>query len=143
MNFQWAIPTMDKETSGLKRFRLLVLGVLAVFLIWEVTTRGLASYLAKSNPEASPSLRAGNPAALSNLTETKLDEVQQQARKQSSQGDQSSSFYPTGLDATDAAQIRRWAEGVLRSDPLNSKAIRVLGQLSAGTTDKIQTRHLM
>lgn len=133
---------MDKETRGLKRFRLLVLGVLAVFLIWEVTTRGLASYLAESNPAASLHLRAGNPTALLNLIEAKLDDVQR-TRKQSSQGDKSSSFYPAGLDATDAAQIRRWAEAVLRNDPLNAEALRVLGQLSDGVADKNQTRRLM
>jgi hypothetical protein len=142
MNFQWTIPTMNTK-SRLKRFRLLILGVLAVFLIWEVTTRGLASYLAESNPEASLRLRAGNPTAVLNLIQTKLAEAQQQARKQSSQGDQSSSFYPAGLDATGAAQIRRWAEAVLRNDPLNSEALRVLGQLSDGAADKNQTRRLM
>ena len=122
MNFQWTIPKVNKETKGFKRFRLPILGVLAVFLIWEVATRGLASYLAESNPKASLRLRAGNSTAVLNLIETKLDEAQQQARKQSSQGDQASSFYPPGLDATGAAQIRRWTEEVLRNDPLNSEA---------------------
>src|SRR5262249_24697028 len=124
-------------------FRLLVLGALAVFLIWEVTTRGLASYVANSNPEASLRLRDSNPTAVLNLIETKLGEAQQRAGKQSSQGDQTTSFYPAGLDATGAAQIRKWAEAVLRNDPLNSKAILVLGQLSDGATDKNQTRRLM
>jgi hypothetical protein len=143
MNFQWTIPKVNKETKGFKRFRLPILGVLAVFLIWEVATRGLASYLAESNPGVSLRLRAGNSTAVLNLIETKLDEAQQQARKQSSQGDQPSSFYPHGLDATGAAQIRMWAEEVLRNDPLNSEALRVLGQLSYGVTDKNQTRRLM
>src|SRR5262249_34691000 len=113
MNFQWTIPTMNTKSRRLKRFRLLILGILAGFLIWEVTTRGLASYLAESNPEASLRLRAGNPTAVLNLIQTKLADAQQQATKQSSQGDQSSPFYPAGLDATGAAQIRRWAETVL------------------------------
>jgi hypothetical protein len=143
MNFQWTIPTMDTKSSRLKRFRLLILGALAVFLIWEVTTRGLASYLAESNPEASLRLRADNPTAVLNLIQTKLAEAQRKARKQSSQGDQSSSFYPAGLDATGAAQIRRWVEAVFRNDPLSSEALRVLGQLSDGTADKNQTRRLM
>src|SRR5262245_58193677 len=143
MNFQWTIPAMDTKSRRLKPLRLLILGGLAVFLIWEVTTRGLASYLAESNPDASVRLRAGNPRAVLNLIQTKLAEAQQRATKQSSQGDQSSAFYPAGLDATSAAQIRRWAETVLRNDPLNSEALRVLGQLSDGTADKNQTRRLM
>ena len=134
---------MDTKSRRSKRLRLLILGGLAVFLIWEVTTRGLASYLAESNPEASLRLRAGNPRAVLNLIQTKLDEAQQQATKQSSVGAQSSSFYPAGLDVRGAAQIRRWAEAVLRNDPLNSEALRVLGQLSDGATDKNETRRLM
>src|SRR5690349_6943524 len=101
MNFQWTIPTIDKETRGFKRFRVLILGGLAVFLIWELTTRGLASYLAESNPEASLRLRAGNPTALLSLIGTKLAEGQEKASKQSSEGEESSSFYPAGLDLKD------------------------------------------
>src|SRR6516165_6677487 len=129
MNFQWNIGTIDKETRGLKRFRLPILAVLAAFLVWEVTTRGLAAYLADTNPEASLRLRAGNPTALLRLIETKLAEDQEKAARQSSEED-SSSFYPTGLDAKGAAQIRRWAEAILRNDPLNAEALRVLGELS-------------
>src|SRR5262245_53741841 len=129
MNFQWAIPTIDKKTRGFSRFRLVILGVLAAFLMCAVITRGLASYLAESNHGASLRLRAGNPTALLSLIETTLDEAQEQASKESSQqGNDSSSFYPAGLDAKDAAQIRRWAETVLRNDPLNSEALRLLGQ---------------
>jgi hypothetical protein len=143
MNFQWTIPTIDRETTGLRRFRVLILGLLAVFLVWEVTTRGLADYLAESNPKPSLRLRAGNPTAFLSLIETKLDEAQEQASKQSSPQEESPSFYPAGLDAKGAAQIRRWAEAVLRNDPLNSEALRVLGQLSDGTADENQTRRLM
>jgi hypothetical protein len=140
MNFQWRT-LANKQTTGLQRFRLLTLGALAVFLIWEVTTRGLAAYFAESNPVASLRLRTGNPTAILTLIETELDQAQERASKQSKQ--EESSFYPAGLDAKGAAQIRRWAETVLRNDPLNSKALRVLGQLSDGNTDKNQTRQLM
>jgi hypothetical protein len=144
MNFQWTIPTIDKETGGLKRFRALILGGLAVFLIWEVTTRGLAGYLAESNPEASLRLRAGNPTALLSLIENKLAEGQEKATRQWSEGEEESpSFYPVGLDAKSAVQIRRWAEAALRNEPLNPEALRVLGELSDGTGDKNQARRLM
>jgi hypothetical protein len=143
MNFQWKLGTIDKKTRGLKRFRGLILGALGVLLVWEVTTRGLASYLAENNPEASLRLRAGNPTALLNLIDNKLDEAQEAARKKSSGGEKSTSFYPTGLDPKGAAQIRRWAEAALRDDPLSSEALRVLGELSDSNADKSQTRRLM
>jgi hypothetical protein len=143
MNFQWKIPSINKETKGLKRFRVPILGGLAAFLIWEVTTRGLAGYLAENNPEASLRLRAGNPTAILSLINTKLDEARELSSRQSSGGEESSSFYPAGLDAKGAAQIRRWAEAVLRNEPLNPEALRVLGELSDSTADKNQARRLM
>jgi hypothetical protein len=144
MNFQWNMGTIDKETRGLKRFRVLILATLAVFLIWEITTRGLAAYLAESNPEASLRLRSGNPTALLSLIETKLAEGQEKATRQSSAGEEeSASFYPAGLDAKDTVQIRGWAEAILRNDPLNAEALRVLGELSDDSANKNQTRRLM
>jgi hypothetical protein len=144
MNLQWTIPAIDEKTTGFKRFRVLILGALAAFLVWEVTTRGLAAYLAETNPKASLFLRPGNSSALLNLIEHNLDEAKEKVAKEPSEEETTSaSFYPDGLDKKGAAQIGSWAQSALRSDPLNSEALRVLGQLSDATPDSNQTRRLM
>jgi hypothetical protein len=143
MNFQWTISAADKEKKALKRFRIVILTLLFLFLVWEVVTRGLAAYLADTNPEASLRLRASNPTALLNLIERRLDDARDKTEKSPDQKQTSVSFYPLGLDAEGAAQIRRWATAALRSDPLNATALRVLGQLSDGTADENETRQLM
>ena len=65
--------TISKSANGLLRFRPLFLGALAVFLVWEVTTRSLIAYLADTHPKAAIRLRSTDSAALLNLAQDKLN----------------------------------------------------------------------
>ena len=55
--------------------RLISLVALAVFLVWEIATRGVAAYLAEASPEKAIGLRATEPTALLNLAEKKLRDL--------------------------------------------------------------------
>ena len=59
-------------SSANVRIRLIILIALAVFLVWEIVTRGVAAYLAETSPEMATTLRASEPTALLNLAEKKL-----------------------------------------------------------------------
>ena len=50
---------------------------------------------------------------------------------------------PANAGSQDRAQIRSWAELVLRNDPLNARAFGILGQLSQQASDEEQTEPLM
>ena len=51
--------------------------VIAAVLVWQVTTRSLVAYLARSDPEAALSLRSTDPAALLVLADRRLAYIQQ------------------------------------------------------------------
>ena len=50
---------------------------------------------------------------------------------------------PAEMDSPEAAQIRSWAELALLNDPLNARALRILGQLSQLSSDNKHTEALM
>jgi hypothetical protein len=109
----------------------LVWAPLALFLVWEVITRSVAAYLANTRPEIAIQLRSTNPKALLNLAEAELKRHQ------------ADSSAPAKLDPEARTQIRSWAELALRNDPLNARALRILGQLSGLDSDEQKTKHFM
>jgi hypothetical protein len=80
---------------------------------WLVLSRTLVAYLARTAPEAALWLRPGDPEALLNLAERQVDAADGSAGPR---------------DGTDRA--RAWAETALAADPINARALRILGQLA-------------
>ena len=65
--------SLSKHASRFLRYRVMILAILAVFLVWEVITRSLAAYLADASPEAAIRLWSTNPTALLNLADVMLN----------------------------------------------------------------------
>ena len=160
-------PTISKSANGLLRFRPLFLGALAVFLVWEVTTRSLIAYLADTHPKAAIRVRSTNSAALLNLAQGKLNAAEaRNVPNTSSASDRDSNppsadpenaqnsapantrnsdpiDRPPDVSPEEFAQIRAEAELALFNDPLNARAFRILGQLSERDSDEERTKTLM
>jgi hypothetical protein len=134
----------------------MIIIALSFFLIWEVTTRTLVAYLAVVAPDAALRVRSTNPDALLKVAQRELrlarGDRNQSSKAKDSGPDESQetsqnrggfSLYPTGLTPGMEARIRNSAERALYHDPLNAKALRILGQLSDRTPDRELTRAFM
>jgi hypothetical protein len=78
---------------------------LAAVLMWEVTSRTFVAFLANVAPEQALQIDSQQPNALLNLAQTRLD-------------------------VSDDKRARHLAEQALLSDPLNARAMRILGQIA-------------
>lgn len=101
--------------------RMIGLAALAIFLVWEVGSRSVVAYLADSAPEIAVRLRPQEPTALLNLAERELTRV-------GGGKPEKPVTHEHGVDA----RVRTWAESALLIDPLNAKALRILGQFASG-----------
>jgi hypothetical protein len=148
-----------KSEQALGR-RLFVFAPLALFLVWEVITRSFAAYLAEAGPEFAVLIRSNQPTALLNLATEKLKldpaskniEPVDASRRTTEVKKGIQSAHDLGLtdelrpvsaapsqsasDPKNTAQIWSWAELALYNDPLNARALRILGQLSQSTSDE-------
>jgi tetratricopeptide (TPR) repeat protein len=104
--------------TRLHPFRVIGLAVLGLVLAWLVVSRTLVACLARTAPEATLWLRPGDPEALLTLAEREVDAADGSARPR---------------DGTDKA--RAWAETALAADPINARALRILGQLAHAAGD--------
>lgn len=157
--------SIGHQHPRLARFRPIILAALALFLVWEILTRGVAAYLAEINPEAAVWLRSTQPTALTKLADQRLNpEPKAAGPGQTPQEGQQTSSTET-LDDTNAGgqrssaqggllesaeltkeemdQIKTWAELALRNDPLNARALRILGQLAQRASDNERADALM
>ena len=185
---------MDRITLSLG-FRTIAIVGLAALLAWQVVSRSLVSFLAKTAPETALRLRSTDPVALVLLADKTLNLRQTPASKALSgsagqpptsdtavdadpeigdeirtwsetalklagdkfqlraTGDgQATSEKPTSSQASDASsslppemgkKVRIWAETALESDPLNSRALRVLGQIADRDRDELHASKFM
>ena len=157
------------DVSASRRASAIALSILGALLLYHVVTKGLSAYLADSNPEAALFFNGNNPTALVNLAEDKLaadpsfkllDPVLAPPRNAGpgstvAKGDQAtvkdapptlpatSTVQASILDDASLAEIQNLAQRALANDPLNSKAFRILGQISERTSDEMQTEKLM
>jgi hypothetical protein len=111
--------------------RGIIFAVLATLLVWEVTSKSLARYLASAGPEQALALDARQPTALLNLADQKIgiDAPTTDARAQS-------------LTSQDQ-QIRAMSELALREDPFNARGLRILGQLANKSHDETRAMQFM
>ena len=96
--------------SGSQTLKSVLFAALAAGLVWEVTSRTFAAFLANFAPEQALHIHSQQPTALLKLAQTKLA-------------------------ASDEKQARGQAEQALLSDPLNAQALRVLGQIAEMSKD--------
>jgi hypothetical protein len=141
------------------KLRTAVLAACALLLAWLVISRSLAAYLAEVAPQAALRLNSGQPEALTNLADRMLndsagangrtDATNQTAAPQQDAGADTNGG--TGNDSGNSAlanrafsafdlisqkqsidlpAVRAAAEAGLRHEPLNARALRLLGQVS-------------
>jgi hypothetical protein len=103
---------------GSQTVKAILFVALAVGLMWEVTSRTFAAFLASVAPEQALHIHSQQPAALLKLAQTELD-------------------------ASDDRQARRLAERALLSDPLNAQALRILGQIAELSKDEPRSSQFM
>ena len=117
-------------------FRIIALGLLAVFLAWQIATKSIGDYLADVNPTAALHLQPSNPTALLNIAESRLP------RGQPAQNAEPATT--ASIPSSDPnAEIRAAAQGALFNDPLNARALRILGQLALAGSDEEQAEKLL
>ena len=102
--------TVSAPIYGMQRLKRVLFAALAAGLVWEVTTRTFAAFLANFAPEQALHVHSQQPTALLKLAQA-------------------------NLIASDDKQARRMAEQALLSDPLNAQALRILGQIAELSKD--------
>jgi hypothetical protein len=116
-------------------FRAILFAVLATVLVWEVTSRTLARHLASVVPEQALAIRALQPTALLNLAEEKIGIGVESINR------------PTDARAeplnSEDQKIRTTVESALLNDPLNARALRLLGQLANKSHDETRALQFM
>jgi tetratricopeptide (TPR) repeat protein len=103
------------------RLRAIGFAAAGVVLAWLVISKSLVAFLAVQAPQAALWLSPDDPQALLNLAETRLEPAT-----------------PEGL-----ADARAWAERALAGDPIDPRALRVLGQIAAAAGDQDRARVYM
>ena len=127
---------MDLHASRPRVLRVFVFAVVAAFLVWQVASKNVGQYLADVNPDAAIHLHDSNPTALLKLAESRLnrDQLTQDAEPATT----ASIPNPQAK-----AGIRGQLERALLSDPLNARALRILGQLALEASDEEQAKRFM
>jgi hypothetical protein len=110
--------TVSAPIYGSQTLKLVLFAALAAGLMWEVTSRTFAAFLANLAPERALYIHSQQPTALLKLAQIKLA-------------------------ASDEKQARRRAEQALLSDPLNAQALRILGQIAEMSKDGPRSWQLM
>ena len=151
------------------KFRLVVLGLLGLFLFCTILTKSLSSYLEDDAPEAALGFNSHNATALLNMADAKLaadggfktlDPVLSPPWNSGpgssfAKGDVTAepaapvepepiaAHKQTKLSPAELGKIQSLAEAAIREDPLNARAFRILGQVSEVTSDEDRTEALM
>lgn len=128
---KWRVTAIRERTESPRLARAIVLALLSAILAWQVVTRSFVAHLAAVSPEAALRLRPGEPVALLNLAEQVLSAPRPGEAGRSGEDDPAGvPGNPERYAQSAAGQIRDWAEGALRSDPLNARALRILGRFA-------------
>jgi hypothetical protein len=154
------------------QLRTAILGACALLLAWLVMSRSLAAYLADVAPQAALRLNSGQPEALTNLADRMLNDTagtngrvdatdqasapQKDAGNDTSGGagneDRNSALANRAFSAFDLISqkqsidlpaVRAAAEAGLRNEPLNARALRLLGQVSDAAKNDTDAANFM
>ena len=143
------------------KLRTAVFAGAALLLAWLVMSRSFAAYLAEAAPEAALRLNAGQPEALTNLADRMLNDSGgtagtggQASAPQKDAGADTGGTANVGANSAlanrafsafdlisqkqsiDLPAVRAFAEAGLRNEPLNARALRLLGQVSDAAKDE-------
>lgn len=141
-------------------WRIAVVSLVVGFVLWQLVTKELAYYLALNSPETALLLDASQPLALAVLADRQLNGQEQDETSSGEEGadlrDPLSRWAaiawrairpdvapPGQLSAADRNRIKQMAETALLREPLNPRALRVLGQLADAAGDKQQAERYM
>ncbi|MFZ1104988.1 MAG: hypothetical protein WAN86_19410 [Hyphomicrobiaceae bacterium] len=105
--------------------RAIGLAAAGAVLAWLVVSKTLVAFLAANRPQAALWLSPGDPHALLNLAEARFDPAAGTAH------------------AEVRAMVRAWAETALAGDPVDARALRILGQVAHAGGDEARARALM
>src|SRR5580700_8590220 len=153
------------------QLRTAVFAGCALLLAWLVVSRSLAAYLAEVAPQAALRLNSGQPEALTNLadrmlndtagTNGRVDATDQASAPQKDAGndsggagneDRNSALANRAFSAFDLISqkqsidlpaVRAAAEAGLRNEPLNARALRLLGQVSDAAKNDTDAANFM
>jgi len=135
------LSTVTNQVIHFWGFRSIVFAFLAIFLVWEVTTRSLVAYLAETAPDTAIRLGSTHSTPLLNLADGKLN--RQQLPKNGEPTNTDSIGLRQDADPQADIEIQSWAEVALFNDPLNARALRILGQLAEKNSDEERAERLM
>ena len=102
---------MNQKSTLLLRATLTA--VVAVVLVWQVTTRSLVAYLASSDPEAALTLRSSDPSALLVLAERRLAHIQQLEQLPAGSPSQTQDRAQASQEAQNG--VRQWAQPAFKA----------------------------
>jgi hypothetical protein len=166
-------PSIMAAAAKMLRLRVIGLGLCGVVLAWLVLSRSLAAYLADGAPQAALWLNRREPTALLNLADRAINAplapsvAPAGGAAQAPQPRQSGGAEPNAALPADAARaagaerdfaefgmidpkagidlpaVRAWAEAAVLSDPLNARALRILGQTALAAGDVAAAARLM
>lgn len=152
----------DRTAPG-RRWKVAAVVVLVGVALWQLITQELAYYLALESPEMALLLDASQPLALTTLADRDLNGERGAENEAASEGTPEAGRDALGrwaatalrartqdapapakaLSAADKARIRSMAERALIRDPLNARALRILGQLADADGDTAQAKKFM
>jgi hypothetical protein len=152
-------PSAVTAPPTMRRLRMIGMTLCGVVLAWLVLSRSLASYLADNSPQTALWLNPREPTALLNLADHAINVPPGSAAGAAAQAAQSrqtgGGAEPAAAPPADAARpagpkrdfaefgmvdakggidlpaVRGWAEKAMLADPLNARALRILGQAAA------------
>jgi hypothetical protein len=154
------------------QLRTAILTGFALLLAWLVISRSLAAYLADVAPQAALRLNPGQPEALTNLADRTLNDSRGTSGRADATDQTSAPQKDAGTDTGGAAgnegsnsalanrafsafdlisqkqsidlpAVRSAAEAGLRSEPLNARALRLLGQVSDAAKNDTDAANFM
>jgi len=147
-------PTSSTEAAGqspLQRTILSPIGLflfwvpLALVLIWAVFAKSYVAYLADANPALAVRMSSANPAAFLNLAQAEMKRIAEAPASPvpgkdapAAEDDDADIISRLSGEPEDRARLNTWARTALSGDPLNARAFRILGQVSASeSNDKL------
>ena len=150
--------------------RAIIYAALAVILTWLVISRSLAAYLADAAPNMALWLNPSQPEALVNLADSALNGSVEVNGPSTAVADQEPKYQgnaPDGATNTsgnrsddsldfnrtfksldqnrtvDLSKIRTWAESALIHEPLDARALGILGQVASAGNDNMDAEKFM
>ena len=139
---------LSLSRSRLPLIIFLMMALAGGALAWQVASRSLVAYLAVAAPDWARALAPGNSDVLMNLAEEKLGlrvhgkyvATDETAPPPSAKANAAAAalkakgiavpLLPPEISSPARDQVRQWVAAALRSDPLDSRALRILGQIA-------------